>query len=412
VENSPLKIWSFIFTAGVILICSAPSFAQKSDGEKTYTVTPAPDVWFNSVDGIRVGVRLRGQQPGTFREGPHRLDAGLWLGTFIPTYPVSYFVSFTEPIPSISGFNSEGNVRLRSSIRTGYHNHSISFNKRWQPGFEEKNYRELSVSLRAEQRFEDEYLLFPQIWQNDWLYVGGVDFRINNNNSLGRYQLNSTTSINFAGAVDPFINSRFDIQQFIPLDNGFAVRARIFTGLSSNNTAPEYLFTHSFQPYEKWDELGATRAKGTIPTSLVRDGFIQVAGGANLRGYTHQDIELLDDGEALVFTSIGTFNAELQYPNPVNKWLESIPFAGLLDFRTHLFFDSGTSLGISDREEDRLLSDAGLGFTLNLNIPDYLGKSRGFAIRYEIPFWLSNPDGDDSEFKFRSLIGIGAIISL
>ena len=96
----------------------------------------------------------------------------------------------------------------------------------------------------------------------------------------------------------------------------------------------------------------------------------------------------------------------------MNKAIEDIPLAGILDFRTYVFFDSGTSLGFTDREESRLLSDAGLGFMFNLNIPDYLGKNRGFAIRYEVPLWLSNPNSESSEFEYRSLIGIGAVISL
>lgn len=409
-ENSSLKFFILLLT-GILLSMSTTTLAQQK-AENTYELAPAPDAWFNSVDGIRLGIRLRGQYPGTFREGPHRLDAGVWLGTFLPPNPLSYYVSFTEPIPSISGFNSEGNIQLRSSIRTGYHNHGIAFNKRWQPGFDEKNYRELSVSLRAEKRFDDEYVLYPQIWQNEWLYVGGIDFTLNNNNGLGRYQLNSSTSVNFAGSADKFVNTQFNVQQLIPLGNDFVLRGRLFTGISSNNTAPEYLFSHSFKPYTEWDELGPTRAKGTLPTPWVRKGIIQVEGGANLRGYTNQDIEQLNDGQAPLFTSLGTVNLEFEYPNPVNKALKGIPFAGLLDFRTYFFFDSGTSLGISGIEDNRVLSDFGPGFMLNLNIPDYLGKARGFAIRYEIPLWLSNPKGDDPKFKFRSLIGIGAVISL
>lgn len=410
-ENSPVKI-PFLFLLCIMLSgVAAPALAQDGAPDD-YEFTPAPDVWFNSVDGIRVGVRLRGERPGSFQSGPHRLDAGLWLSTFFPDYPVSYYVSFTEPIPSISGFNSEGNIRLQSAIRTGYHNHSISFNKRWQPGFEEKNYRELSVSLRAEKRFEDEYLHYPFIWQNEWLYVAGADFTLNNNNGLGRYRLNSSTSVNVAGSAKSFINTQLELQQWILLGKNFAFRGRLFAGVSSNKTAPEYLFSHSFNPYNEWDELGATRAKGTIPSPWVRQGIIHVEGGANLRGYTNHDIELLNNGVAPLYTSMGALNAELQYPNPINQWLKGIPFAGLLDFRTFLFFDTGTSLDISEMEDDRLLSDAGPGFMLTLNIPDYLGKSRGFAIRYEIPLWLSHPEEGEPELKFRSLIGIGAVISL
>lgn len=407
-----MKFWKFIFLAGILTFVSLPSSAQAQQTEESYEFSFAPDLWYNAVDGIRAGVRLRGEVPGTFRSGPHRLDAGLWLGTFFPDHPVSYYVSFTEPIPAISGFNSEGNVRFQSSIRTGYHNHSISFNKRWQPGFNEMNYRELSISMRGEKRFVGEYILYPQIWQDEWLYLAGINLNISNSNPLGRYHLTSTTSINLFGPADPFINTKLDLQQTTPLGNDFILRTRIFAGLSSDNTAPEYLFTHSFKPYSEWDELGVTRAKGTIPSPWMRQGIIQVEGGANLRGYTNQDIEVLNNEGAPLFTSMGAVNVEFEYPNPVDRALDSVPFAGLFNLRSYLFFDSGTSLGITPYEEDSALADAGPGFMLSLNIPDYLGKSRGFAIRYEIPLWLSHPGQGEPEFKFRSLIGIGAVISL
>jgi hypothetical protein len=58
------------------------------------------------------------------------------------------------------------------------------------------------------------------------------------------------------------------------------------------------------------------------------------------------------------------------------------------------------------------LVNAGIGLQFSLNIPDFLGKPRGFAIRYEVPFWISEPDAGDSNFEFSSLLGFGAVISL
>lgn len=399
--------------AAVLVLCvsTVPAHAQQAP-DRDYEFDTAPDLWFNSVDGIRAGIRLRGQMADSFGDGPHRLDAGLWLSTFFPDYPVSYYISFTEPIPSLSGFNSEGNLRLRSAIRTGYHNHSVSFNKRWQPGFEETNYRELSVSLRAEKRFEDEYVLYPSIWQNDWLYITGVNFRINNANPLGRYRLDISTAANVAGPHDSFVQGQAALEQLVTLGSGFAFRGRLFAGLSSEQAAPEYRYTRSFQPYHAWDELGSTRAKGTLPTPWVRDGLIQVEGGANVRGYTGRDIDRLNDGEAVLHHSVGALNLELEYPNPVDRMLNSIPFAGLLNFRSYLFYDAGTSWSGGPDGQTDTFAGAGPGFMLSIDIPDYLGKSRGFALRYEMPLWLSDPDEGEDAFRFRSLIGIGAVISL
>src|SRR5699024_4386827 len=97
---------------------------------------------------------------------------------------------------------------------------------------------------------------------------------------------------------------------------------------------------------------------------------------------------------------------------PVGTALKKVPFiGGLLSFNSYIFFDTGTSLGLTNREEKRVLSDFGPGFKLTLNIPDFLGKSRGFAIRYDIPLWVSNPPNGEPEFKYRSLVGIGAVLS-
>lgn len=411
-ENPPLNILVALFCLAALVLVSPETAKAQGRAGNQYELDTAPDLWYNSVDGVRVGLRLRGHRAGTFRDGPHRLDAGIWLSTFFPEVPVSYYVSFTEPIPSLSAFNSEGNVRLRSSIRTGYHNHSISFNKRWQPGFEERNYRELTVSLRGEKRFENEYLLYPRAWQDQWLYLAGINFRINNSNFMGRYRITSKTSANIGGPHPAFLQGRIAVQQRVPIGTNIVLRARLFGAAASENTAPEYLFNRSLKPYHAWDEMGVTRARGTIPTPWIRAGSIQVAGGASLRGYTNQDIERFNEGNPPLLNSMAALNLELEYPNPVDRMLNAIPFAGLFNFRTYLFFDSGTALGVSGDEDPVLHSDAGPGFMLSLNIPDYLGKSRGFALRYEIPLWLSHPAAGEEELQFRHLIGIGAVISL
>ena len=397
----------------ILGVCiTAPMEVSGQNSGKSYELLPAPDVWYNDVDGVRVGFRLKGQVPGSFEDGPHRLDLGLWLATWFPDTPVSYYVSFTEPIPSISDFGSEGNIQLFSSIRTGYHQHGVAFNKRWQTGFNEQNFKELSISLSAENRFDSEYLLYPQLWQNDWLYLVGIQFSVQNENKLGRYVADISNSINAFGSEPSFIRSRIQYQQLMDMGKGFALRSRLFSGISSNNTASQYLFSHSFKPAIGWMDNGLTRAKGTIPTAWMEEGIFQVSGGANLRGYLNQDFEALNQGSAPIYTSMGAINLELDYPNPLDKAISKVPVIGsILKLRSYMFFDSGTSLGLTDLEEGRLLSDAGLGFMFSLNIPDYLGKPRGIRIRYDMPLWLSNP-GNENHFEFRNVIGIGAVFSL
>jgi hypothetical protein len=157
---------------------------------------------------------------------------------------------------------------------------------------------------------------------------------------------------------------------------------------------------------------GLTRARGTIPPAWMRSGNIQVAGGANLRGYTYQDIQRLNNFVDPLFTSLSSVNLELDYPNPLDKAFSKIPvFGGFIRLRSYLFFDAGTSLGLTSFEDERVLADAGPGFLFSINIPDYLGKPRGIMIRYDLPLWISHA-GTENSFKFRNVIGIGTVISL
>lgn len=142
-------------------------------------------------------------------------------------------------------------------------------------------------------------------------------------------------------------------------------------------------------------------------------------GGANLRGYTFQDFESLSTtNRPLNFDRVASLNAEFVFPNPINELLVGSIVEDFVSFRSYLFGDIGqfyrdNYLQTPDIQSDVLQanSDAGIGFQFSINIPNYLGMDRGFALRYEIPFWLSHPENDD-KFKFRNLIGIGAVISL
>lgn len=380
-----------------------------------YEFLPAPDAWYNDVDGIRVGLRVRGQVPGTFNDGPHRLDAGIWLGTWFPDTPVSYYLSFIEPIPAWSDFGSEASVQFRSSIRTGYHNHGIAFNKRWQKGFDERRYREVQLYQSYQKRFDDEYTPFPSLWSDDDKFLSTLTFRLQDDNPLGWFQVETTGSFQYLN--DTYSVFTLTALQNIPFNENWGFRIRSFTGVASDDADPEYLFPISSKPAIHWMENGITRAKGTIPQPWMNSGHLQVAGGANLRGYTEREISNFAKIGDLGITpplskSITTLNVEFDYWNPVDVLFQKIPYlSDFLHFNSYLFYDAGTELDSEDNMPDEWLSDAGAGFSLSLNIPDNLGKPRGFVVRFDMPLWLSEPGMEDA-FKFRYLFGIGGVISL
>lgn len=403
-----------IITAFLLLLIPGVLTAQSEN----YTLSFAPDAWYNEVDGVRLGGRVLGEMEGTFKDGPHRLEAGLWLATAFPELPLSYYVSFTEPIPAISSFGNEGNVSLQSSIRTGYSQHKLSLNKRWQTGFDELDYQELSLSFSQEKLFDIEYRPYPLLWQEDWKSLLGVEFRLSRNLAVGQFDLNASVQQNLSN-FEGFKVGKVEIKQQISLGDKFEFRVRGFSGYTDSENAPEYLFGISYRQPIGWLNTGLSRAKGTLPGSLLDDGLFHVSGHSNIRGYTNAEFEDLSEGNFIQYNFVNTINAEFDFPNFINSALDGTIFGDFVELRSYLFADAGTFFRsdyeqtpdlISDINEQR--ADAGIGIQFSINIPDYLGKDRGFAIRYDIPLWLSHPEDNENSFKFRNLIGIGAVISL
>ncbi len=383
-----------------------------------YRFTFAPDLWYNDVDGIRIGVRTLGEVEGTFKDGPHRLDAGVWVGTWLPELPVSYYVSFIEPIKAISDYANEGSIQVISSIRDGYSAHRLQFNKRWQSGFDEYENKELSIYVSQEKLIEPDYRQYAHFWNKDWKTLLGASYSITKNPAIGRFFGILKVEQSLLGNSGDFTTGSIQLIQRVNLSENFRLRVRGFFGYNNSDLYSEYGFLSSMESPQYWINRGISRSKGSIPEPWFGKGIFQVSGGPNLRGYLKRDIRELEAGGNPFYESIGSLNTEIEYPNPINTLIKGISIIGdLAELRSYFFADVG--FPIKEQEGGTIITshfttmfaDAGTGFQLSFNIPDYLGKDRGIFIRYDIPFWLSDPSGSDSNFAFRQLIGLGAIIS-
>lgn len=388
--------------------------------DEGYHFIPAPDVWYNDVDGVRFGVRLLGEMKGSFKDGPHRLNAGIWLGSKRPDLPISYYFSFTEPLPFISSFGEEGSLQLVSSVRAGYSQHQLWLNKRWQKGFNERRYQEISVFVSQEKMIESEYRLPFHSWSADWKTLTGLRFQTHVFTPLGELETQFNFLHNINEEAGEYSVGNIQLRHTAPLGKGFELNLRGFGGLMSNNAAPEYKYGLAHRPPIEWLNNGLSRAKGTIPEHFFEEGFTHITGGMNLRGYANS--------MAFPFTKAMSFNTEFVFYNPINALIKNSIIGDFAQLKSYVFHDVGVysaeNAYIFDFPEDinEVSADAGIGFQFSINIPDFLGKDRGFAIRYDMPFWLSDPDGltagnvqpgsESPSFKFRGILGIGAVISL
>jgi len=407
-----------IIFALIVVLGFALSAKLAAQEQSKYKFSPAPDLWYNDVDGIRLGIRVLGEMEDSFKDGPHRLDAGLWLATWFPKTPVSYYLSFTEPLAAITSYGNEGSLEIVSLYRTGYTQQMVRFKKRWQPGFDELRYLEFRVSLSQEKLTDIEYRPFPQMWQSNWKTLLNADVTKAGFNGLGRYYIESEVLYNLNTTSNSFIVLKANVTQKINLGKHFALLLHGFAGHATDNTAPEYLFNLSYGQAQDWLNKGLSRAKGTIPTSFIESGLFQLQGGAGLRGYVEQEAKFLKAGNRSAYTSMWVINSELEFPNPINSAINSISVIGqLIEFRSYVLFDFGNGFSespltpIDPYGDIFALANAGIGTQFSINIPDYLGKDRGLFIRYDVPFWISKPTPGSNNFSYRQIIGIGAIFS-
>ncbi|MEX2641669.1 MAG: hypothetical protein WD266_13350 [Balneolales bacterium] len=407
-----LKFFIVLATLAGAVLSSAGDVQAQIISTPAYEVLAAPDVWYNDVDGIRVGVRLRGQEPGSFLDGNHRMDFGLWLGTRLPDNPVSYYLSYTQPISAITDFGSEGSFNLFTSIREGLHNHGAGIKKRWQPGFNEFDFTEASVFLSTHYRFDDEYTHYPVLWQDEVVVRAVTRYERQKENQFGFYNLEGSFTAGLPVETDFFSQVQASYEQEFLFSPDFALLGRAFVATATDYLPDEYYHQTALAPALDWTLSGFTRSKGTIPNPWLNRGLVHIGGGANLRGYTARNIDAAQDGLPVLLSNIASLNFELRYPNPIERVFANIPVLGeFLDLHSYLFYDTGAPFDYDDGFGSSL-SDAGAGFMLSLLIPDYVGRQRGFKFRYEIPFWLSDPAGGDDNVEFRSLISIGAVIGL
>lgn len=384
----------------------SPLYGQQAGG---YQTSVQPDLWFNSVDGIRVGAELNGWQEGATLRGSHRLDAAAWLGLWFPSLPVSYRIRYTEPVPALSKRESEFHLRLLSMVREGYQKHGAGLVKRWQHGEEYRRFLEIGGSYHIAQRFDHVYLLDRQLWSNEWmgLFSGMIEYQHPGERGYFFFQIESQIHT----LENPFHAASIQVAKRLELGGGWVVRARIFGGIAGRNSRPEYRYQLSSGTPVQAVEHPITRSRGTIPPDWIRGGWVHHSGGPNMRGFTDLDRAALNRGESRLYRQAGSLNLELDLPNPIQQSIESMEeLNDILSFRSYLFY------GIAEvdkgllKDTHGLFSEAGAGIALGWIVPDHKGRDRGLVLRYESPFWLSETR-DEPAWEWRHLFGIGAVIT-
>lgn len=399
---------------GVLLLTgvfAGISLQERASGQSsTMDWKLRPDLWWNSMDGIRPGVQIKGWETGPSRHIRRELDAGFWVATRWPEHPFSYRIQWSEPIPVWTGRQSGAAIGLLSSHRTGIRTHAGFITARWNVPSVDRRLLEVDIRYEQMRRTDPGYRFNSGRWQSDW-----------NNRLILRMDLQSTFRETIWQSVTARMYHQFQGDSFqgadlrwtlrTPKRSPWGMESTLRFGSVGSSARPEFRYgIHSGQAIEMLNDP-LWRARGTLPSAGITSGFLHPVGGL-FRGYGKQEQSRWANGELPLWRNRLGGEWRVWTPNPVQQALREIETVReFMTFRTHLFFTSGyLGEGISTLQ-DGWYHEGGPGIEWRLEIPKSHTGFQGFSIRYDIPLWISRPV-DDDHFQFRHSLGVYARFDL
>ena len=383
-----------------------------------YEVKYRPDIWWNSYDGMKIGLNLNG---GYLRHH-HLFDASVWFNTGALQKDsianpndydyYSYRVNYNTNLDEIA-LNTRLNVR--SQFLAGLHTNKISLVKS-----DSRGNNKLTVDFLSMYRTNDNYLI-----------KSGWELRTMNN----RIDLNLEHKYKYSygkGTVNLMLHSSalgsaYDYSKLIlsAKNNNKVEKLKINTRAyfqlgTGNNWATESKLGLAGANNEEMMGSKFTRAEGIVSADFMSNDYTtnysHAAGGLNLRGYVgYLAPEFNEDGTVASYNYNGTsgaaFNTEIDFtaylPYSIRKHnIASYLFADAGIISSEILTTDNYKVAFSD-----VRADAGVGFTYTLRDFGPLEAVRPLVIRFDMPLFLNRPPASDEDFfQFRWLIGINRVL--
>lgn len=389
---------------------------------KKYNGTIRPDIWYNNLDGIKVGLHFDGSYMNYLRN----LYTTVWYNTrllaspdyapyedegwYDKTSPIDYTLRYDNVLKKISHKIKWG---VDSRFMDGYARHNIHSSLQLS---EKQLIRVDATTLYRRSAITNAYLFAPDEWSS---YSNGKGVETKKNSYL---QLGYRTSLqrrknNLQFAFDvrtPFTYNYSFLQSELNYQTAwkrFELRSRLFGRLGFGNEIPfeSALYLQGANP-EELMENKFTRSQGVLPLSwggfaMSSYSHIHGGGGLNLRGYTgYYAVDADKDGTVyLNYKSRSgiAMNAELDFDRYFS-WIRPKYIRDVIHIDTYVFGDAGmVERGVLNyvnmtrltptTQWSKLRADAGVGAAITLKRLPVLETVRPFTVRVDFPFFLSAP---------------------
>lgn len=354
-----------------------------------YLVTWRPSLWYNSVDGIKLGMRLSGSYLGYLND----FDGGLWHGTH-KSSEFDYDLQFNTLMPNIS---CQMRIFARLSKLDGVEFYSAGFSKLFAPHLSYPPYHFIGISVNSMAARRSDYFVYPALWLLN-VRINFVQAQYEYQNYWKHLRINFKAGYEadlpiFRGSVVDYSKRSLELKCTYSFMNNF-LGLRLYDGRASGGTPPQFEFyLAGANPAETWN-YPIVRSRGTMSSQMME--YARIPGGGFVRAMNGN----------LFGSGIDALNFELDFGDLIPFVSSySIPFLAypLSLFSSQIFYDAAF-LGSSNFDfidNNHFYQDAGVGLTFNIQklwrdlfrYPTRVFQNDGInEIRIDFPIYVNKPE--------------------
>lgn len=342
-----------------------------------YTAALFPSIFYNTPDGIKIGVREKGNYiyPKYQTSAEILFSAKKGWPSADLTWKSPLSGSSTDYLYSVRGYYLAG--RTGGEIAAGKEAHrSLSYKIGWQ-------FSRLT---------EREYLLMP--WSS-----GNVSNIFLSAKKEKTYRDNPYSWDFIAKGRSSTFGSDFDFQQvelswtnFFDFDYDKKVVMQFGAGFSFGDIPLQnYFYLAQASPLKQFDHPYA-RAKGTLPVELIRKGHFMVPGGGDIRSSLETPVSVESIGENLLSGKLRAY-----IPSPFQLSPVRLPILSRLEWS---LFSNWAQVWDSKIYSDQFAGEAGFSITYNY-LPIWIRYFHIAKIHLDFPVWLNKPAPGYEQWDYR-----------
>jgi len=376
-----------------------------------------PDLWYNSIDGVKAGLHLE----GNYMNYRDVLRTSVWYNTGTPdkiTVTDRRLIDYTFFYKTGLGGSNSLYMDFReldglSYVKVGY---STEVGKAM-----------LDISIKSMERAykrDIDYLLYPE-W-NAGMHNTYLNFLLtrqySHNKSSG--EIRESFSIAGSGVENSYSYAKLQLSWVNHQAIGKTeLHSRfIVSMIKGSNVAPESQIYLSGANPEEMMENKFIRSRAFIPTDWLNLGanynHFQAGGGLNIRGYAGYLVPR-DASGSQVYLYKGNTGAAVNLEYDFDGLISFKPrkVYEYIHFDSYLFADGGILEGNFKAGDYGITKDAtvntgfmvsaGTGFAMTIKKWGNIDKAKPLTIRLDLPLLLTNsPYIDGQYFRMRWMVGI------